>query len=362
MNLEDFKREKEIQEGLQEIFSDNTKPEQIDESKKVKISKEGLKEFLKKDEKPVVEEPVEEPVEEHIHEPVPEPEPNPVSDLEDNPEDEVWDEPVEEEVAKTPNMMDRLLEKEEAPEGPQTVQTSMAQYLAYGGGGENNSIVNLGEGTTIYKDKIGPDLRIKTLSATGSASLSEVGDVIVINATDVSGTDSWRGVSADYYTKSETYSQTEVDALISGVSADSDSWPSVSADYYNKTDTDSLLATKADISAVSADADSWPSVSADYYNKTEVDALVSGANVISQTVSYSATSADDVILCSASNVSLLPANEVENRTISVKNRSNTTQCTVDVQGGGTIDKVTSQVILALDNLQVVSDGTEYWII
>lgn len=41
--------------------------------------------------------------------------------------------------------------------------------------------------------------------------------------------DSWPSVSADYYTKLETYNKTEVDAL---TSADNDSWLSVSADYY----------------------------------------------------------------------------------------------------------------------------------
>jgi hypothetical protein len=250
MGIFDFGKEQEIQKGLEELF----------EGKLVKISKEELIDFLQKDIKQDVTEIVA-PVQE-------------TKEVEDV-EEVFGEEPSIEQskIVENPHpsfQMDRFLEEYEDQPKP-TVANTGNSYLAYGGGGENNSIVEVGSGVGLYKDKDGPRLRLKTLMAAGTLSIIDNGDTVTFSANVVE-------------------------------------------------------------------------------------------NITSQIVSYSATSADDIILCSASNVTLPTASDVENKIFNVKNRSETDQAIVDVIGGGTIDKETSQIILALDNLKVVSDGTEYWIL
>jgi len=316
MSIFDYGKEKQVREELESLFKD-----------KVKISKSELKDFLRKKYNVEFEKDEDESLS--------------IEDIEKvdfvETEEPKREEPEEETINKNRNVssqvMDRLLDEYQNPTAPQKADVGSTQMLVAGGGGENNAMQNVGGGVEIYKDKSGSDLRIRTLSATGSASVSQSGDLIVINATDVSGTDSWIGVSADYYTK---------------------------------TDTDGLIAVKADLSAVSGDNDSWTGVSADYYTSAQVETRLitkeDSKSITSQIIAYSATSADGYILCSASNVTLPSATGLNKKVFHIKNRSETTMSTVDVIDGGTIDKESSQVILALDNLQVVSDGTEYWIL
>jgi len=219
MSLNEFAKEREIQKNIEDLFTENSKPVKLDEGKIVKVSKADLKEFLKKEDEPIVPvEPVEEEQAEEvavIEEPV----------EENEPEVEEQEETTEPTIEK-PNITDKYLEGYEDPKEQELTNSDDAfRGVGFGGGGENNSIVNIGGGIEIYKDKLGPDLRIRTLSATGSTTVTENGNLIVIDS-----------------------------------SADADTWPTVSADYYNANQVDAL---------VSANADTWPTVSADYYTKTE---------------------------------------------------------------------------------------------
>lgn len=197
MSLFDYEKEKQLQEDLENLFES-----------KVRISKDNLASFLKKDEIPKEEStPVESEELKFV-------------DVKDNVEPvlEVEKEESEDDIgfieSPKPKIMDRLLDEyEDNKESKEEVNEDSKVVLW--GGGENNEIVTLGNGTSLYKDKSGSDLRFKSLSATGSTSITDVGDVVVISSTDVSGTDSWKTVSGDYYTSDE------VDDLISAVSATS---------------------------------------------------------------------------------------------------------------------------------------------
>jgi len=542
MGIFDYEQDKKLQEDLKNLFEG-----------KVRVSKEGLKDFLKKEESaPIEETEVEE-----------------LNIIEKEPEEkvEVVQTFEEEPIIEAPKFMDRLLDEYEDQSKPTIAKTGDG-FLAYGGGGENNSIVEVGNGVGLYKDKDGPRLRLKTLIASGSVTITDNGDIVTIGAS-VSGTDSWPSVSADYYTKTETYSQTEVDALVSAVSGGESNtasnvgganevfkqktgvdlefrtlsagdrisitsgsdvlvidtilnptpgpltyvdfntsagdpayqegrlfWDTVNktaAVYTDKSDVilsvgqelyirgvnktgsiipngtiveitgaqgnrptvapaiassatdthvigwatheipvnqEGLITTNGTVADV--DTDGYPEGTMLYLSTTSagqftsampeapyhnihvgivitehqnvgkilvhilesntledlsnvngttpqdgyvlhhngtywdavnlVDAIRTDSNITSQTVAYSATSADDIILCSASNVTLPAATGLENKKFNVKNRSSDTTCEVDVAGGGTIDKATTQTLLGLDNIQVVSDGTEYWIL
>lgn len=197
MSLFDYEKEKQLQEDLENLFES-----------KVRISKKDLVNFLKKDESPKEE--VASVESEELK----------FVDVKDKIEPDVDVVEKEESIdndgfveSPKPKIMDRLLDEYEDNKESKEESKEDAKVV-YWGGGENNSIVTLGNGTSIYKDKFGSELRLKSLSATGSTSITEVGDVVVISST-VSGTDSWSTVSGDYYTSDE------VDDLISAVSATS---------------------------------------------------------------------------------------------------------------------------------------------
>jgi hypothetical protein len=167
MSLFGYNEERLFQEDLKNLFEN-----------KVKLNKKDLISFLKKDE------------------------------FKDNEISSIGSEDlnfVKEKVITNhiPEIMNRLLDKDEIVEETQIpVQTGVNMIVA-GGGGENNSMIVVGNGVSLYKDKVGPDIRIKSLSASGSTSIIDVGDVIVISSTESNDLDSWKTFSGDYYTSTE---------------------------------------------------------------------------------------------------------------------------------------------------------------
>lgn len=170
MGIFDFEKEKEIQKGLEELFEGKIN--------KIKISKEELLAFLKKDE--------EEPKEAEI-----------VASVEENKEEiekeevTLKEEPkVEEDQLKiiddkNPIVIDRLLDEYEDQKTPTIAPTGNGLF-PFAGGGENNEIANIGSGIGLYKDKYGPQLRLKTLLASGSITITDNGDDITFSSANIS--------------------------------------------------------------------------------------------------------------------------------------------------------------------------------
>lgn len=278
MKLSDFEKEKELQKDLQNLLEG-----------KVTFSKSELLDYLKKETPEVEEEQVEE-ISEKDSEEVSFKEliDEPIEEIPETNEESVIEEPNKTQETPIVSRMDRLLDEVESPSEP-TVAPKAGTFLVAGGGGENNTISNIGGGVEIYSDKYGPDLRLRTISATGAATVTRVGDLIVIGASTSSApSDSWMGVSANYYTKTQVNSISST--LYSELSGDNDTWPTVSANYYTSSQTNNLLSNKADLSAVSGDNDTWPLVSASYYTRTQVVDGTPDFQILDfNTTAYSAT-------------------------------------------------------------------------
>jgi hypothetical protein len=181
MGLEEFKKQKEIQEDIQRVFDDQ---KQLDEGI-VRLDKNGIKNFLKKSETPEIK--IEEPV------------------LESEPE-VVKEEPVKEDnqIPLESAVLQHLLDDYQNPTEPTKIKNTVTQPWVLPGGGENNTITNVGGGVEIYSDKYGSDLRLRTLSATGDVKVYQSGSVIVVSAGDYYTTEEfYNGVSARYFSATE---------------------------------------------------------------------------------------------------------------------------------------------------------------
>lgn len=81
--------------------------------------------------------------------------------------------------------------------------------------GETNTASNVGGQTEIFKQKTGADLEFKTLQATGSTTLTEVGDVIQVGSIGEANTNSNVGTGVGVY-KQKTGVDSELKTLIGG--------------------------------------------------------------------------------------------------------------------------------------------------
>lgn len=152
MGIFDYEQEKNLEKDLENLFEG-----------KIRVSKNELMDFLKKKEEPKKEVvPVEE-------------EPK----NEENIEDEELD---VKEVLESPQIMDRLLDEYEDSDIPKEIKTGHSQFIYGGGGGENNLMSNVGDGVGIYKDKVGSNLRIKSLVEGNSISIIDNEDSITISS------------------------------------------------------------------------------------------------------------------------------------------------------------------------------------
>lgn len=198
MNLDDFKREKEIQDDLQEFLS---RP-YISEGKIKRVEKKDLIEFLKKDDDNLDLEDVDLEDTEVDDDPTEETIPDELS-IEDI---EIEDDNTEELIDEDPNSLydknvedplvynaDNFMDDYETPTEPVISENQRPHFLVAGGGGENNSIVSIGNGISVYKDKVGPDLRIKSISGTGNVSVTESDNLVIIQGNESNS------VSGDYY-------------------------------------------------------------------------------------------------------------------------------------------------------------------
>lgn len=91
-------------------------------------------------------------------------------------------------------------------------------------------------------------------------------------------------------------------------------------------------------------------------------------NTVAKVALYTATTADDVIICDATggafSIMLPAAAGVTGKTYYIKKIDVTVNAvTVDANGAETIDDAATQVLAAqYDNIMIVSDGAEWWIV
>lgn len=91
-------------------------------------------------------------------------------------------------------------------------------------------------------------------------------------------------------------------------------------------------------------------------------------SVVTKTSDFTATQSNDVILVDASSgavtITLMGASDREGKTLFVKKVDSTANAvTVDGDGSETIDDSTTRVLSSqYDSVQIVSDGSEWWII
>jgi hypothetical protein len=342
MNLDDYVKEKEIQDGLVKLFEDA----KLDEGKKILRGKSEIFEYLKKSEEIPVLEIKETPEEiETVKEPV-------SSDdlLSVNIEPE---EPINQPIDQEPvdKKYDKFLDDYNDTPEPEPVKDNATRVTLWGGG-ENNSIVNLGGGIEIYKEKYASDLRIRTISANGLASASLVNDLVVITAEDQFNTYS-EIVSAASHDEFHVYQQTTsaykkinfenllVSLSGSGEANNGENVGGSNEIFKQKNGVDLQFRTlsagsniqiisAADTLTISAisDTNSWPTVSANYYTTTQV-------NVISSTIKDSIPN-----LSAGNNIQLTSAGQVVTITmlepirIVTSNYNLTTTDTIILVSGG----------------------------
>jgi len=263
----DFQKQKEVQDCLNEV---------LQESKR-RISKEQLKEYLKKkDEVPPKQEETN-PTIEKTDDPVQ------ITRSGDNVEIKITQE--ETQSNHNPELIEKLLDDyEEAPKQKEMTQTN-APWMVGGGVGRKE-----------VDDAIRDQSKYASFSNLGVMISTNVNDAIfeAYYNTTSAGLD-WQAVSANYYNRTEvdntiydnaqygsfnnsgtTMLSTNInDAILEAYLAISTSagtdWPTVSANYYNKCQTDTLI-----FSATSA-AEEWTIVSADYYDKSQTNNLIISA-------------------------------------------------------------------------------------
>jgi len=263
----DFQKQKEVQDCLNEV---------LQESKR-RISKEQLKEYLKKkDEVPPKQEETN-PTIEKTDDPVQ------ITRSGDNVEIKITQE--ETKRNNNPELIEKLLDDyEDTPKQKEMPQTNSPWMV---GGGVGRKEVD---------DAIKDQSKYASFSNLGVMISTNVNDAIfeAYYNTTSAGLD-WQAVSANYYNRTEVdntiydrahhgsfdNSGTSMlatninDAILEAYLAISTSagidWPTVSANYYNKCQTDTLI-----FSATSA-AEEWTIVSADYYDKSQTNNLIISA-------------------------------------------------------------------------------------
>lgn len=178
MSFSEYEREKEFENEFEKLLLEQ----------KRRVSKEEIKEYLKAEKEPNVHE-----------EAVAEPE-NQVDEIEEIvvPDINISDS----EDVKPHKFMDRLLDEYEDPQTPKTAKSGGMFGVGFGGGGENNNIVNVGGGVGLFRNKHVSKLNLKTLVAGSNVIITDFEDTVSIAA--ASDSDTWSIVSADYYTSAQT--------------------------------------------------------------------------------------------------------------------------------------------------------------
>ncbi|MDD5651339.1 MAG: hypothetical protein PHF86_13150 [Candidatus Nanoarchaeia archaeon] len=186
MSLENYVNEKEIQEGLDRLFEEN----KLDAGKIRLYGKDEILKYLKKNIVSNQEVPVKQ---------------NKTSD--ENITSEVVSassiEPIiEEPIIELPKPIDnnsvflnydKYMGDYEEPAESKPVEKHPTS-VTYLGGGENNTISNVGGGVELYSNKYGSDLRLRTLSASGYVTnVTQSGDLIIIGSDESVST-----VTTDY--------------------------------------------------------------------------------------------------------------------------------------------------------------------